>query len=94
LASAAAQIMGRRTRILRVPPLAARAVGCCAELWSRATRKPGVLSREKILEATCANWTCDTRRAALELEFRAQTSLMDGLSETLAWYKEAGWLHY
>jgi nucleoside-diphosphate-sugar epimerase len=40
------------------------------------------------------HWTCDTRRAAAELNFQARTSLPQGLAETLAWYKEAGWLHY
>jgi nucleoside-diphosphate-sugar epimerase len=39
-------------------------------------------------------WTCDTRRAAAELNFHAQTSLEHGLAETLARYKEAGWLQY
>jgi nucleoside-diphosphate-sugar epimerase len=39
-------------------------------------------------------WTCDTRRASEELGFVATTSLEAGLRESLAWYKEAGWLVY
>jgi nucleoside-diphosphate-sugar epimerase len=92
--AAAARIMGRKPRVLRVPPRVAHAVGYCAELWSRATRKPGILSRGKVAEAQCMFWTCDTRRAAAELGFEAQTPFEAGLAETLAWYKEAGWLKY
>jgi dihydroflavonol-4-reductase len=90
----AATIMGRRARALRLPPAVARAVGSCAEAWSRITGKPGVLSREKILEAQCMCWTCDPGRAASEWGFEAPTSLEDGLAKTLVWYKEAGWLQY
>jgi len=94
LAATASAIMARRTRTLRLPVAAARAVGSCAEAWSRITGKPGVLSREKILEAQCMRWTCDPGRAAAEWGFEARTSLEDGLAKTLAWYKEAGWLRY
>jgi nucleoside-diphosphate-sugar epimerase len=77
-----------------VPLSLAHGVGYCAELWSRVTRTPGIISREKILEARCAAWICDHRRAAAELQFEAPTSLSAGLAKTLAWYKEAGWLQY
>ena len=53
-----------------------------------------MIEREKVAEARCMAWTCDTGRAALELGYVARTSLEDGLSATLAWYKEAGWLKY
>jgi len=94
LGAAAAGIMGRRPRVLRLPAGVAHAVGRCAELWSRATRTPGIISREKVAEAQCSHWTCDTRRAVAELGFEARTTLEAGLALTLAWYKEAGWLKF
>jgi nucleoside-diphosphate-sugar epimerase len=94
LGASAARIMARTPRVLTVPFALANAVGACGELWSRLSRKPGILSREKIAEARCMAWTCDTARAALELGFVAPTSLDQGLAATLAWYKEAGWLTY
>lgn len=94
LADVAARLMGRRVRVLRLPAAAARAVGLGAELWSRITRQPGILSREKIAEAECRAWTCDPDRATAELGFEARTPLAEGLARTLAWYKEAGWLQY
>ncbi|SPE39571.1 NAD-dependent epimerase/dehydratase [Candidatus Sulfopaludibacter sp. SbA3] len=94
LSLAAARIMGRTPRVLRIAPAVAKAVGICAELWARAIGRPGIISREKVAEAQCTYWTCDTRRAAAELGFQARTPLEAGLAQTLAWYKEAGWLSY
>jgi nucleoside-diphosphate-sugar epimerase len=94
LGAAAARIMARRPRVVRVPPGVAYAVGLGAEVWSQVTRNPGIISREKVAEARCRWWICDTRRAAAELGFEARTPLNAGLAETLAWYKEAAWLKY
>jgi dihydroflavonol-4-reductase len=94
LGDATARLVRRKRLVLRVPVSAAYGIGYLAELWSALTRKPGMVSREKIGEAMCARWVCDTRRAATELGFEARTSLDAGLAETLAWYKEAGWVKY
>jgi nucleoside-diphosphate-sugar epimerase len=94
LGAAAARIMARRPRVVRVPPGVAYAVGLGAEVWSQVTRNPGIISREKVAEARCRWWICDTRRAAAELGFEARTPLDAGLAATLAWYKEAAWLEY
>jgi nucleoside-diphosphate-sugar epimerase len=93
-ATGAARIMGVTPRIVRVPVPAAYAVGYCAEIWAQARRRPGIISRDKIDDAQCPYWTCDPGRAAADLGWRAATSLEDGLAETLAWYKEAGWIRY
>jgi dihydroflavonol-4-reductase len=92
--AAAARIMRRAPRVLTIPRPLAMAVGACAEAAARITGKPGILSREKIVEAQYPYWTCDTSRATSELEFTAPTSIEAGLAVTLAWYKEAGWLAY
>jgi nucleoside-diphosphate-sugar epimerase len=91
----AARIMGRRRPlVVRVPYAAAYAVGSCAEAWSHWRGTPGIVTRDKIREARCPAWTCDVHRAAAEIGFHARTSLQAGLRETLAWYKESGWLEY
>ncbi len=90
----AARIMGRRPRILRVPVPVAQAIGSLAEVWARIRRKPGIISCDKMVDAVCTHWTCDPARATAELGFEAKTTLEAGLSRTLAWYKEAGWMQY
>ena len=90
----AAGIMHRKPRIITIPASAANAMGYCAELWARLTRKPGIVSRDKVAELQCRYWVCDTRRAKAELGFVAPTNIGDGLANALAWYREAGWLTY
>jgi len=94
LRTATARIVGRNARVVRVPGAVAYAAGWGAEVWARLTGKAGIISREKVVEAQCTYWTCDTRRAAAEMGFEAGTSLDAGLALTLAWYREAGWLKY
>lgn len=94
LSGVAARIMRRSPRLLTIPVPLAMAIGACAEAAARLTGKPGIISREKVREARYPYWTCDTSRASAELNFTAPTGIDAGLSETLAWYKEAGWLTY
>lgn len=90
----ASRIMNRRPRILRVPISAAYALGWFGEITGQLTGRPGFVSREKIREATQRRWVCSSARAAAELGIEAKTPHFEGLSRTLAWYKESGWLKY
>jgi nucleoside-diphosphate-sugar epimerase len=93
MAREAARIMGHGPpRTVRIPYAVAYGVGACAEVWSRLTGSPGIVTRDKIREARWQSWTCDVHRAANELGFQAKTTFQAGLAETLAWYKESGWL--
>jgi len=94
LGATAAQIMGRRPRTIRVPVTGARSLAFFAEMWSRISRNPAIISREKVAEACYRFWTCEPARAAADFGFEAPTPLAAGLAKTLAWYKEAGWLKY
>lgn len=93
-AVAAATAMERKVRFFRVPASAAYAAGWCAEIGSRLRGKPGILSRQKVIEAKCRFWTCDPSRAGVDLGWCASRTLEAGVHETLAWYKDAGWLAF
>jgi nucleoside-diphosphate-sugar epimerase len=93
-AETAASIMGRRVRSVGVPAPLAYLAGWCAEGVSRLRGKPGIVSRQKIIEARCRYWTCDPSRARQELGFQPARSLREGLEETLAWYKDSKWLKW
>ena len=97
LGAIAARIMGRtssQVRVVRLPLAAARAIGYFGETLSRLTRRPGIVSRDKVREAECPYWICDTARAKAETGFEAPTTLEQGLANTLSWYREAGWLKW
>jgi nucleoside-diphosphate-sugar epimerase len=94
LGATAAQIMGRRPRTIRVPVTVAKSVAFFAEMWSRISRNPAIISREKVAEACYGFWTCEPARATADFGFEAPTPLAAGLAKTLGWYKEAGWLKY
>ncbi|MGA2434080.1 MAG: NAD-dependent epimerase/dehydratase family protein [Bryobacteraceae bacterium] len=91
-ASIAARLAGRELRTVSVPPALAYCVGLAGEIQSRWRGKPGIVSREKIKEAKCRYWICDTTRARKELGFTPRHTLEQGIAESLAWYKEAGWI--
>ncbi|MGP8248214.1 MAG: NAD-dependent epimerase/dehydratase family protein [Bryobacteraceae bacterium] len=94
LTAVAARLMNIRPRPLTVPVWAARTAGFFAEMGSKLTRKPSIISREKVAEAECRWWLCDPSRLAREVGFSAATGIEQGLRETLIWYKRAGWLQY
>jgi nucleoside-diphosphate-sugar epimerase len=93
-AEAAAGVMDRRVRFVSVPPGLAYAAGWCGEILSRWRGKPGIISRQKVIEARRRYWTCDPSRAAGELGFHPALSLREGIEETLTWYKDSRWLKW
>jgi nucleoside-diphosphate-sugar epimerase len=62
------------------------------ECVSRLTGKPNVLSRQKYAELRAPGWVCDPTRLRQELGFACTTTLQDGIAETLACYRQNGWL--
>jgi len=59
---------------------------------SRLTGKPSVLGRQKYVELTAPGWVCDPTRLQQELGVVCATRLQTGFAETLAWYRQHGWL--
>lgn len=88
----AAKLLDRHPRTVYLPRAAAFAAGCLAEGWSRATRKPGIISRDKVREAAYPRWTCSAELARRDLGFTAAVSLEEGMTKAIAWYKAEGWL--
>jgi len=62
------------------------------ELASRLTGQPNVLSLQKFAELRAPGWVCDPTRLERETGYTCATTLDRGISETLTWYREHGWL--
>jgi len=93
-AQTAASVMGRRVRSISIPSQAAYLAGWCAESVARLRGKPGIVSRQKVIEARCRFWTCDPGRARQELGFETALDLRQGIEDALAWYKDSKWLKW
>jgi nucleoside-diphosphate-sugar epimerase len=89
LARTAARLMGRRTVAVRLPRWALRVAAAGSEWLSR---EGSILNRDKARELVHDCWVCDPARAGAELGFVAEYSLEQGLTETIRWYEEHGWL--
>jgi nucleoside-diphosphate-sugar epimerase len=92
LTEAAGQVLGRKVRSIALPVPLAMAAGWAAETAARWRRQAAILSRDKIREGRHPYWVCDPSRAARDFGFRAALSLQEGLTRTIRWYREAGWL--
>jgi len=81
-------------RPLRLPiPFPVLYAVCLARgLASRITRRPDILSRDKLAELRAPGWVCSTERIRSDLGFVAATTLREGVGRTLEWYRRQGWL--
>lgn len=77
---------------LKVPLWILKAVSVLAESISRITKKPSTLNRDKYIIMKQRNWECDITPLVNDLGFTPKYNLKDGLTESVSWYKENGWL--
>ncbi len=94
LGELAARLMSRKARAVSLPMWAAWLAAVGSESVAQLTRKPSIVSRDKLLEARQPGWICDTAAAHRDLGFETQIPLEQGVAQTLAWYKRFGWLRY
>jgi nucleoside-diphosphate-sugar epimerase len=91
LGELAARLMGRKARPVSLPDWAMWLAAIGSESMGRITGKPSIFSRDKLKEARQPQWICDP---ASNLAFEPRVSLEEGVAQTLAWYKDSGWLRY
>ena len=93
LFSVATQIAGKKVRKFRIPNFSVYLVAAAAEPLSFITGKAALYSFEKARELAQANWGCDVAKAKRELGYEAKTPILDGMRETIQWYRREGWLN-
>ncbi len=84
--------LGRGAVVLRTPEWLAWATAGVSEIAARIRRRPLVFNWDKAREATAGSWTCSSDRAKHELGWACAADLDTRLRETVAWYREHGWL--
>ena len=89
---ALAAALGRRTRIVRVPPAAFLAAGAAAELAAKLTGGSPAFDRRRARDLTRRTFTSDIDETRRALGWTPETSLREGMAATVKWYREHGWL--
>ncbi len=92
LGASVSRCLGKPARHISVPLFAAMTIAFLSASLARLTRRPSLLGIGKIRELAAANWICDTGPLAADFGFCPRYDLETGMQETLAWYREMGWL--
>jgi dihydroflavonol-4-reductase len=79
-------------RIYRAPDWLLKLAGLCGDLKALLTRRPALLSSDKIRESCQVGWVCSIDRIQADLGFSPLVDLETGLTSTFRWYKQNGWL--
>jgi nucleoside-diphosphate-sugar epimerase len=87
-----AEIMQKKIHRFYVPVILAKMIAGISETASRITGKALVLNPEKVKEFSACNWNCDISSLMNDINFKPDYSLEQGLKETIAWYKQKGWI--
>ena len=82
----------KRLLKLRIPLILLKMVSILAELFSKISKKPSTLNRDKYIIMKRRDWTCDITPLMQDLGFRAEYNLERGIQESVTWYKNQGWL--
>ena len=85
--------LGTRVRIrVPVPGPALHLAALATEAFGWVTRRPVMLTRDKILELRAPHWVCDSSPARAALEWTPHVTFARGAHMSVAWYRDAGWL--
>ena len=77
---------------VKCPLFVLKVVSLLAEFWAMRCNKPSTLNSDKYKIMKQRNWQCDIAPAVKELGFAPEYDLEKGVKETIAWYKNEGWL--
>lgn len=77
---------------LKCPLIILKVVSLLAEFWAKRRNTASTLNSDKYRIMKQRNWQCDITPAVRELGFSPEYDLERGVKETIAWYKDKGWL--
>ncbi len=82
-----------KNKTIHVPiPLGlVKSIAFFSEQWSKLTKQPSIVNKQKIAELLPDFWICSPQKIKKELGFEAPTTLEKGVAMTLQWYLDEGW---
>jgi nucleoside-diphosphate-sugar epimerase len=84
--------MGRKLRVIRIPREVFLTAGYASEMFGKLLNQAPKLDRRRAKSFAYYTYTCDTTPFKEAFGWQARISLLDGLAETAAWYKQNKWL--
>jgi nucleoside-diphosphate-sugar epimerase len=86
------EAVGRKARRISIPLWVVESYAMLADGFSKITRKPPLINRERILILRQKAWTCSPARFSNDTGFQPDADLKKGVFATAEWYREKGWL--
>jgi nucleoside-diphosphate-sugar epimerase len=86
------RVVGRRALVIRVPQPIVRAAAVACDMAGRIAGRSVPLNRSRFAELSAEGFVCQVDRLHERLGVAAAIDLAEGLAETAAWYRDAGWL--
>lgn len=87
------EALGRRVRVIPLPLVAGWAAAAAIDTASLVARKPlSPFNRDKMRELAAGSWLADSTLLTRETGWEARWGLVEGLRDTIGWYRENGWL--
>ncbi len=86
--------LGIKTPVFRlVLPVCLTRIACSVcDVWGKMTGTVTALNNDKFHILTQRNWLCDISPAVVELGYRPQVKLEEGVKRAVEWYKKEGWI--
>ncbi len=89
LITTAKELLSTRALKVRLP---GALIASTVEFFAKCSHRTPPIHRDKLAELTAPNWSCDITAAKELLGFIPRYTLREGLTETIAWYRQQGWL--
>jgi len=83
---------GRKARVIPVPLPVTHAAALACDVAGRILRTPMPLNLWRYAEMASEGFVCRVDRMRDELGVTASVGLCEGMAQTAAWYRDAGWL--
>lgn len=84
--------MGVKALRITAPLWLLKVVTTIGEIYGRVTGRVTALNADKYNILSQRNWRCDISEARTRLGYEPQYDLERGVTETVKWYKDNGWL--
>lgn len=84
--------MGRKAVWIPIPLSIAPAIAVIIEFIAKMQGGIALLSRQKVRELSQSAWICDSETFQRRVEFSPKYNLFTGMAQTIAWYRENGWI--